>query len=583
VSLINEAQPNNYAAGLEQKTAFVRYQRDAQNPLQSSAIRDGNITTNLALQNFRSLATEASNTKDTAVNYAARDLCLKRGIMDEYDFCSDLTNATPSPFSLDCLQKEFRKQGGQPAGSEYPRTANLAKWNSFQNWGAVKNAIQQLAQRVRATNSEIQRKALQEFMGITREMPPRDQIPSIAGMDVFWINSGTNTFLGRRTTVGNAKLPDFVSDGEVASTGLSEYVQYVVLTNLRPPQDLSIQLRTETDDGTVWVLNKDLNPPAYRNISVDTSDTFGRYWDQPPTTHTLSACWNLRRGGANYLLGTWQETGGRAHTKTLYSVCGKNNFTEIPSNWFTLTQEPDAPMLAWEGMLQTETDAVSFRETRLPSIFNMNYTGSYFIKKSSEFPNIPCILNLVNAGFATTTMSYSMQSWRTLTIALSIQMVTRVTRLFTFGNFFCDIIPNGSTCVVSFGWDSATLVTSSTGGLSIQGVPFNKPILLFANIRPDYEGTYPNRLTVAAATLEEWANGNVSISGNSQRTKSVTTSQNNPLYNKSDAAQIRFGHPEWNSGCSFNIGWLHVFDYELNATDVARDATNAWVRVPWAA
>lgn len=580
-SLVNEAQPNNYFAGLEKRTPFTRYQQDAANPLMAAAMKDGKVTTAIALTNFQQLAKEAADTKETAINYASRDLCFKMGDMDQYDFCTDLLDASPSPFALDCLQKEFRKQGGQPAGSEYPRQGTLAKWNSFRTWGAVKAAIKSLGDATRSSDINVQRDALKQFLGITRESPSLKQIGRMPGLDVFWINSATNTFVGRRTPTSAAKLPSLdIVAGEVEKTGLADFVEYIVLTNVRPPSDMSVKLRMETDDGTVWVLNKDLNPKPLRGFAVDTSDTFGRNWDQPPTTHTQGSCWSLKGGGANYMLGTWQETGGYAHSKTFFSECSSGNFRELPSEWLTLTQEPEAPMFAWEGMMDEKTGVTSFREYRLPTLFSINPTGAYSIKESSAIPGVPAVLQLTGGAFAQTSRNFAANSWRTLTAAVSVSSLPSArTALLSFGNLFVDIVPTGSTFSLVFRWVSATL-NMGQSGVSVEGLPLNTPILMYVNMRSDFEGRFPNRVTFAAAPIQAFAAGNVNLSLTNASMKSVTTTGNAPLFNKTDSATLSIGNTSAPPGLNMSVGWIHLFDYELDAGDVARDAKNAWIRVP---
>lgn len=184
--LLTTAQPNNYAAGLVDSMSFKRYQQLATMPLTESVIKDGSTTKSVATANFKALASQSSKVNKSALNFASRDLCLKSGIMETYDFCNDLTDTSPAPFDLTCLQKLFRKLGGQPSGTMYPTRENKAMYDGLGNWKAVNATMEGLANKALAKadsfiDAYAQKKALTEFLGIKRE--PLDN-SYICGTDV---------------------------------------------------------------------------------------------------------------------------------------------------------------------------------------------------------------------------------------------------------------------------------------------------------------------------------------------------------------------------------------------------------------
>ena len=588
-NLINYAQPKNYAAGLQNQHAFNTYQRNAPTSLMAAAIKDGSTTIQAALGNFKKLADEASLVKETSLNYAARDLCTESGIMDDYDFCSELTDTTPSPFALDCLQKYVGKEGGQPAGLEYPSLQTISKWNSLPNWGAVKAKVVQYKRDMNSKNADVQYKALQNFLGIKPQVPTMNQISAINGVEDLWFSMANNTFLGRRITTEGAQFPSIQSTlNPVGGTGLNTLIQYVTMANLRPLSDKNIRLRMETDDGSLWVLNKDINPPAYRNKSVDTGDTFSRYWDQPPTRYDAQTCWNLVANGPNYIMGTWQQSYGYSHSQTYYSDCSTNNFQRIPSEWMTLVQEPDAPHFSWE-CLPTSANSTSlvFREFRLPSLFPLNSTGPTSIVNTDVFPKLTGGLKFSRGGIAISPNNFATNSWRTLTVAATIDIVPAIGmyRFLEFGNLTIDIFPGSSVNVakVVFNWNNSSLNTNTSGGIVIEDIKVNIPILFYVNMRSDKDSKYPNRLTCSASPLSRWQSGDGSLSRSDQYVKTLTTTNQAALYNMTDSARLILGvspnqnYPS-NTTANFTIGWVHMFDYELDSSDVGRDAKNAWNR-----
>lgn len=184
--LLTTAQPENYAAGLANSLSFKRYQQLAALPLTDTVIKDGSTTKAVATANFKALASHSSKINTSALSFASRDLCLKSGTMDKYDFCNDLTDTSPAPFDLTCLQKLFRKLGGQPSGTMYPTSENKAMYDGLGNWKAVNATMGNLANRALAKSDSFidayaQKKALTEFLGITRE--PLDD-SYICGTDV---------------------------------------------------------------------------------------------------------------------------------------------------------------------------------------------------------------------------------------------------------------------------------------------------------------------------------------------------------------------------------------------------------------
>jgi len=168
-SLVSSAQPNNYAAGLQQLTSYKKYQQLAKIPLLESALRDGKTSKDILMANFTELNQQSSSVNESGLNYASRDLCLKKGIMDTYNFCNELTDVSTAPFDLGCLQEAFRKAGGQPNGSMYPSLANKSKYDSLVTWKAVKEYINTLATSAFSSNDvAIQQNGLAQFLGIVR-------------------------------------------------------------------------------------------------------------------------------------------------------------------------------------------------------------------------------------------------------------------------------------------------------------------------------------------------------------------------------------------------------------------------------
>lgn len=577
IALQTGASPNNYAAALQNTTSFKKYQEASKKPLLDNVIRDGRTTTNIALGNFKDLAQQTVRREETALSYAARDLCLKKGTMDTFDFCTELKDTTRGPFLLECLQKEFRRQGGQPAGTHYPTTQNLTKgvnWSAYGTWGQVKAQMAALAARTKSTDEAVQRQAMTQFLGIVRQPYGFKQIGPIQGMEVIWINDSTTTVLGRKLTIGaKAAFPRFSTGGIVEESGLPDRVSYLAINNVRPPQDMSVRLRLESDDGIIYTLNKDVDPVGTRGKPIHTTDTLGANWDQAPTRHDAKVCWNLKGQGPNYILGAWQDTVGHARSAVMYAPCNGTQFQDIPATWLTLTQEPDAPMFSWEG-IQPRNGGRQFMERRLPVAMAMNASPQTSIVAntgSSAIPKIGALLKLkqTGSGFAMTTKHFAMNSWRTLT-----------------AQFFCNSMADGAILrfgPIEFGIQNRMAICSfQSGSLKVrQAWPIQasttSPYYLYMNMRSDYDGKYPNRLTLAFGLASDFKSGRINVQQQGPSVASFTTTQNAPLYAQSDAAKIELGDKTGRLTADVSVGYLRLFDYELNNTDVQRDIQNTWL------
>lgn len=565
LSLLNEAVPSNYGAGLQNKTSFKKYQELATQPILDTILRDGKTSVQDALGNFKSLATAASKVELNALNFAARDLCLKEGTMEEYDFCDELKDGSPAPFALECLQKYFLRSGGQASGSEYPTEQNKMLWDQLGTWKAVREKVEKLKAALKSSDENVQRRALDAFLGIRRAPYGAKQIGRIPGIETFWFNGGNNTFLGRRLFgEGRADFPRFSQvGGEVENTGLIDQVEYLSLVNLRPLTGQSIRLRLETDDGIVYSKNKRFNPNTTRGQKIDTEDMFGANYIQPPTTHDQTKCWDLVAGGPNYINGWWQESFGVAHSQIYYSPCKQVSWQKIPAQWMTLTQEPDAPMLSWQ-----DTN-LGFAERRVPNFFELVLSATDVLTNTNTAFPYKKVLKMTGNSLGVLSRNLAMNSWRTLSVSFLAGQGQGSKTLLSLGPLTITINGRDAT----FSWSSATLTASHTfNGLVSSGVPN----YIVVNMRSDFESRYPNRVTFAIGSYSMWKNGTINIQSTGPNVNSFTTSNNAALYNKTDSAELVLGEKSRTKSAEIGIGSIRLFDYELDTNDILRDINNEW-------
>jgi len=157
---------NDYLSAAYNKKAYVTYQDRATIPLNQTSIKTGKLTTADALNEFKRVQDQSASQANTGLRYAARDLCMKAGTMDKFDFCSELQDSTPGPFTLECLKMAFLRSGGQTTGAMCPSESNLQQWNSLGTWSNVKKRIQEIKDSTKSNSRNVQSEAMMNFYGI---------------------------------------------------------------------------------------------------------------------------------------------------------------------------------------------------------------------------------------------------------------------------------------------------------------------------------------------------------------------------------------------------------------------------------
>lgn len=563
-ALVNQATPTNYAAGLTDSQAYKRYQQLSANPLLENAMRDGQTTVGVALGNFTRLAEASKNVQESVLSYAARDLCVSKGTIDKFDFCLELNDNSRAPFGLSCLQKEFTKAGGKPGGREYPTAVNKAAWDALGTWRAVKNKISSLASAIRSTDVMAQRTAITNFLG-TQSLPPLlQQISRIPGMELLWFNRGTNTFLGRRVGLSNTNftVPNTGSD-------MSNFMEYILITNVRPPRDASIRMRAEANNSQVFPLNRD----------TDTATTINTKFDKPPTGYNQGMCWKLLGAGPNYVMGIWQEAGNIARATLTQAACSGGAFQPMPNDWLTLAQEQKAPMFSWQGF-RTLEGQLGFNERRMPSAMGMMTSPKTTVvtqTAATGIGNVDAMLQLKQNGngFGVIGRNIAVNSWRSVSVLFSTNGRVADGRVLDFGSLQLNI--TAGKFVAS--WSSATLQANTTKQTLSWNIPATGRGYYYAIItmRSDTNTQFPNRLTVAFAPASDFLSGRVSIASQGPNVASFTTAGSAPLYNASDFALLALGDRNTRATADVNVAFVRLFDYGLNDIDVGRDIGNTWL------
>jgi hypothetical protein len=598
LALSEASNLNDYGAELRKKKAYDIYQKRAQFPLEAGALKDGSIALNVALDNFKALSGEARKTTLNGLQAAARDLCLESGVLDRFDFCSELISTTPPPYSLECLRKEWIRLGGLPTGRLYPTEQNIGDWNALPRWMDVTKKINELRDNAQKSRYEgfnggklkenfdntgalmqlasshvpkskhrrfaglfegfdddgqqSQSQALLDFYGIQRQAVKVAPMPFIAGVEVYWFNLSNNTFLGRSLSYDAPKID---TASTIPIVNAADNVQMVMITNLRPPEDMSIRVGAISNDGIILTLNKTYQRTA-ENTLRDTSDEFARYKDQTATEQTNDACWKLVRGGPNLMVADWYERVGNARFELFYRDCADNNTSakkKFPSHFFSLTKEPEAPFLDFhykDGRIL---------ERRLSALFDVRATGG-----ANQDP-VRGAVRLARNGALTFPTPVSVNSWRSLTVRFVCYTLPLDRQVFlTYGSLFQIYMEKGKTYAKI---TSPNLTQTREWATDLVS---GEVYILYVNMRSSFQGGAPDILSIGLMPQSFYA------TGQNPPLIQARTPRGLPLYNMSDSHTLVLGSTDPVS-TDFGIQAVRFYDYELNGADLKRDAEDKWL------
>jgi hypothetical protein len=163
---LKSGSDNDYLTALLNKKAYTTYQERATIPLNATSIKTGKLTTVDALNEFKRIQEQSASDANTGISYAARDLCIKSGTIEQFDFCSELKDSSPGPFSLECVKKSFLISGGQVTGKMCPSESNLHIWNSLGTWGKIQNRIQEMKNNTKSSTRKVQAESMENYYGI---------------------------------------------------------------------------------------------------------------------------------------------------------------------------------------------------------------------------------------------------------------------------------------------------------------------------------------------------------------------------------------------------------------------------------
>jgi hypothetical protein len=586
----------DYIGNLKNDKAFLAYQSVAPNKLNPNIFAAGNDTVENSLDNFRGLHSQATtaaaaNAPVTSLGYAAIDLCLAKGKFLEYDKCMELTESSPPPYDLECMQKAFKLAGGQGAGAMYPNTGNKTMYESQnQTWGQLLATFRDLKEKTSSSDVAVQEKALRDFLGINRSSLNRITLSKIDGYEVYNFASVSNAldiiFTGRRI-MSSQDLQGY-KGGLPAFSGFTspnQYLQnlepsFVIITDLRPNNALAdnqVQFGFTAKDGIVLTVNKDMTNYQTQLIGNEPNDFRNNRQRQMREFIYNKACTTLNPLGNNRLKVYWNSklAGASKAFEMFWSTCNPNgNFNgalKIPNEWISLTQGRYAPILSFQA------SQAQFGERRMPEFFPVQ-TSSVVVDMSNKDANpgkIPI------ARFTGPSSQFRVTKIMTASSFTSLSICFRITQpvssavgdlIFSLGgigifartgNIITTLVGNKNA---DFRYDQGKwyyMLLEFSGGSGAQNTALNISI-------------YPvDTVAAGEATLKEMTN-NMSINYGSPILSEL--SQTNVL----TLGKNMFGDSEFN-GAVMDVAWVHVFDYAFRGLPeqeiknrLQRDANSSW-------
>jgi len=146
---------------------------------------EGDIDTESATGIYYQIISTTNNGSEELYREAAKWLTYGT---DNFDPCN-LPNGASGPFMEQCIQREFRKAGCQPAGSEYPTNAQqFGKYVGYK-WSNIRDEFRNLYTSMSSSDGDVQDDAVKKCLGVGVNRGSPKPCPSDFVMYGPWIGT----------------------------------------------------------------------------------------------------------------------------------------------------------------------------------------------------------------------------------------------------------------------------------------------------------------------------------------------------------------------------------------------------------
>ena len=395
IRALQDSTGTSYDAKLKTNSAYNSYNAFA--PFSAGLMQDGSVASiNVALNDFGSLMgnTQSNNEK---VSLAARDLCIRAGEFDKYDFCREMElNTIINANNIECVQKIWEQAGGTKQGTHKPTLESLNGKKFIEFLGSRLGTLFKVFSEDKNTNAA-------GIMGIvgsdssTQSTRPGTDLPmneNTRGAETVWFDLGDIANPGANVVILKCDLrlrkDTSTRDGPAGEVlpfigTWTEMINKYNFTNqnnkaytsafeLRtPPNDPGVVIfGITTDDG--FMLSKNQNPFENAGGGPD----WGSWRYQGPSVY-YSPTYSCNPKERNIFVTKWFQGYGEA---------AAHFWMYRPSTWWVrgahsqdiyLTQEPLAPWTQYEICSRPNNGAgkaIGFLEKRWNGPSAMNYQGT---------------------------------------------------------------------------------------------------------------------------------------------------------------------------------------------------------------
>jgi len=422
--------------------------------------KDGKATQRMAIQEFSKIQRAAQNNPPTsAIGAAARDLCLNKGDIAQFDFCSEIQpSATIAEGMIPCLRREWKKRYGTEKGKRYPSQNTLAFYRSLGTYGGALNYMDGLvikAQRKASRSSDNfedigtaveniyndQRQALNDLRGIVPDLIP-ERAPEVKGIELFWYSGAilvaNNTMPAIPYLENGATIPivsGYPSDKQsVVSTNIPA-TGMIAITDVRvgTPTAGKIYIAQpgyfpSTDNGFTnnnYALSLNKALPDATMETINTTDQFSMLGRNNTSPLIATQPWTFSPASLNLLKLRWNlriiDPTNATNRQRLYlsqqPVINGIGQAITPIETGTLTREKEGPFLMYE------LNGNEFADLRCPEQFTATLLQTEAKTRDTISPTIPGTrgyLQLLNSRSYCTIANMSFSAWTTTTFVFRI-------------------------------------------------------------------------------------------------------------------------------------------------------------------
>ena len=627
INALSSGSDTNYLDTLMQAASYSKYQELSGQSLSETALKTGKITISDALSEFQTVYNRASRSNNLGLKAAATDLCFTKGSFDTYDFCSELLPTSRGPFTLDCLQKAFKRAGGQETGSLYPTASNMSTWNANTTWMDVTTRIQNLQADSFSTDRKIQQRAISQFQGIPLENKAQSLLGLINNVEIFWFTTDPDIhstssldtiFLGRRI---RAQIP--ILSGTSTVPGLvAATSSFIYFTNMQVSSPLTFNLLFTGDAGFIFARNRGIMlggsqtipMPANYSTTYTANDlqrgttnsankefsSLYNFYNNPASQSTTpdSNPWTIQPGVPNIITGYYIGQGKNYNLQ--YRLSGQTP-ASIPGSMLYLTQDPYAPMVSfnvYSGQDYLKYNCTyNFMDKRLSShkmSWKSGATGpTTVISGDMNY------MNFVSGSLMESVFRFKIYSFLTLAIVIKFNTIpsagmvsTPFKMLYTYptidspgisllgkpGGTAQLIIGStenilGTTPTSANAYGKVSPVSSSDGPSIVAGQTYI--ITINANRTTATNIDSLNSLSVGAGLLSELQSDPSKI-----RVSSPVAWANPRHLDDSNSGASRFFVFSGDANCQFDLYSLQLYDYTLSGDYMKNAANNSWATMP---